>query len=200
MSCCMKGQFAVDAADRSKAFQSLVQLRVPVHREQFAVRRCIAVLVDKVEQQVEQRYLELHFCLFACRLDPYCSVFGRFKIHSGQAAHIAIADARIAGEQKQIADEVKPRYRKRCSHQPLQLLAREITSSAFGARRLVPRERIGGDDTCGDGFVDDRIQARHVENDGARSQLSFRAQIKVKFVDEQPIQRGERNIRYSKPL
>ena len=42
----VKGQFPVDTADRSKAFQPLVQLRVPVHREHFAVRRCIAVFVD----------------------------------------------------------------------------------------------------------------------------------------------------------
>ena len=44
------------------------------------------------------------------------SVFGRFEVRGGQSTHIAVADTRIAGKEKQVADEVELRHRKRREH------------------------------------------------------------------------------------
>lgn len=96
MSCDMKGQPAVDAAEGSDRFQGSVDRAVAVDRQQLALRREAVVLIENPQRQVEQRYLELHVRLFPHRLNPYRSVFGRFEVRGGQSAHIAIADSRIA--------------------------------------------------------------------------------------------------------
>ncbi len=188
----MKGQLAVDAAEGGDRFQGEVDRAVAVHRQQLVLRRDAVVLIQNPNWQVEQRYLEPDAGLLAGRTETHPALRGPFQIGGRQTAHIHIGDARIAGEEKQVADKMQARRRKRRSHQPVQLLAGQVSLLATRALRFVFGERVGRDDSRGDRLADDRFQTRHEQNDRRRSQALLRTQIQIESFDQRPVQSPER--------
>ena len=85
---------------------------------------------------------------------------------------------------------------KRCTHNPVQFLVREIFLLRFRMLRFIAEEGVGGDDAVGDGFADHGLQPYCEVNHGSRSQMAFGTEMQVIFFNEGKVQCRERNIRY----
>ena len=91
---------------------------------------------------------------------------------------------------------VQGRIVKRCGHDPVQFLVREVLLFRFRMHGFVTEERVGGDDAVSDGFTYHGLQPDREIDDSTRSQTAFGTQMQVIFLNEGKVQCRERDIRY----
>ena len=91
---------------------------------------------------------------------------------------------------------VQGRIVKRCGHNPVQFLVREVLLFRFRMHGFVTEERVGGDDTVSDGFAYHGLQPDREIDDSSQSQMAFGTQIQVIFLDEGEIQRSKGYVRH----
>lgn len=168
---------------------------VGANRQQPFVGAFRPVFFEDAPRQLQQRHDRFRIGLLPPYANPQRAVLRPFDMSGREASQIGIGQPREGGEEKQVADKTQARRRKRRSHQPMQLLAGEVSLLATRTLRFVFGERVGRDDSRGDGLADDRFQAGHEQNDRRRSQTLLRTQIQIESFDQRPVQSPERQIR-----
>lgn len=75
MSCYMKDQFTLYAAESSNLLQIMIQRTVGIHGKEFPFRSHIPVLLYNMKRKFHQGNLKIHPAFFSDTLYPSHSVF-----------------------------------------------------------------------------------------------------------------------------
>lgn len=100
VTCKVKNESPFDTAHSGDPFDLAVQFSVTIHWQLAPVRCGIAVFVEDMQRQVEQRKIVVDLGFLAFGFDPYRPVFGGLQIVLRQTAHIPVGNACIAGKRK----------------------------------------------------------------------------------------------------